>query len=304
VAFSPDGKTLASGGGHETSKEKQSEVVIWNLAAGKPQASYQGHSAPVVALAFSPDGRTLATGSCDRTVKLWDTATGEERATLKGHADMVTSVAFSPDGKTLASAGWDRTVKLWDTASAKERLTLNGHTDVVWGVAFSPDSKLLASAGGDQTARLWDVATGQARATLDKHTDEVLAVAFSPDGKSLATAGMDNIRLWDPATASQQRVLPPQQDTGAGRRTYSLAFTSEGKLLAAAPDLKYKSVSLWDVTTGKLLTGWGGGAPTQVAFSPDGKVVATADRSGAVKVWDVGPDKAPWQASKRWKGFR
>lgn len=304
IAFSPDGRTLATGSGHETAPEKKSDVLIWDLAAGKPQATYQGHTGPVVALAFSPDGRTLATGGCDRTVKLWDTATGKERATLNGHADMVTSLAFSPDGKTLASAGWDRTVKLWDPATAKERRTLDGHTDVVWGVAFSPDGKLLASAGGDRTARLWDVETGRVRATLDKHTDEVFAVAFGPDGKVLATGGMDNTRVWDTATNVQQRILDGPPVGARSGRTSFLAFTQDGKLLGAARDVKMGALRLWTVATGQWRPPIGGDlirSPSQVAFSPDDKVVAIVDRSGSVSFWEVGPDKAPWKPFKNWK---
>jgi WD40 repeat protein len=300
VAFSPDGKTLATGTGHETRQEKKSDVLIWDLAAGKPQAIYQGHSAPVVALAFSPDGGTLASGGCDRTVKLWDMASGKERATLKGHAGMVTSLAFAPDGKTLASAGWDRTIKLWDTALARERTTLDGHTDVVWAVAFSPDGKTLASASGDRTAKLWDVPTCSVRATFDKHTGDVVAIAFSQDGKSLATSDMDNIKLWDTATGNQQRAFDCPQ-------TCSVAFTQDSRILSAATNMKYVELWISDPTTGQSRRpndDHTPHAPIQVALSADGKVAAIVDRSGAVKFLDVAAGKAHWQASKRWKGFR
>jgi WD40 repeat protein len=102
VAFSPDGKTLASGGGAIHAGEyNPGELKLWDVATGKERATLKGHTI-VVSVAFSPDGKTLASGSQDETVKLWDVATGKERATLKGHTSGVMSVAYSPDGETLA----------------------------------------------------------------------------------------------------------------------------------------------------------------------------------------------------------
>jgi WD40 repeat protein len=115
VAWSPDGKILASGSDDQT-------VKLPDGAVGKPLASLQGYTGDVYSVAWSPDGKTLATGSDDQTVKLWEAATGKLLSSLQGHTGAVYSVAWSPDGTTLATGSDDRTVKLWDAAAGKERL--------------------------------------------------------------------------------------------------------------------------------------------------------------------------------------
>ncbi len=150
VAFSPDGKTLASG---------SKSIKLWDAVTnGTNTATLEGHTGNVSSVAFSPDGKTLASGSQDTSIKLWDVASGKNTATLEGHANAVYSVAFSPNGKTLASGSEDRTIKLWDVASGTNTATLKGHMGGVWSVAFGPDGKRLASGSVDSTIKLWDVA--------------------------------------------------------------------------------------------------------------------------------------------------
>ena len=159
MAFSPDGRLLATAGSDGTAR-------LWDPATGEHLRTLTGHTDRVMGVAFSPDGRLLATGGDDGTARLWDPATGEHLRTLTGHTDAVRGVAFSPDGRLLATGGDDGTARLWDPATGEHRRTLTGHARQVLGVAFSPDGRLLATAGGDGTARLWDPATGEHRHTL------------------------------------------------------------------------------------------------------------------------------------------
>ncbi|HKQ73581.1 MAG TPA: hypothetical protein VJ810_07645 [Blastocatellia bacterium] len=282
VAFSPDGRTLASVSIDRT-------VKLWDLANRQELIPLAGHNDSVYSVRFSPDGRMLASASRDRTVKLWDLASRQELTTLAGHKDSVYSVAFSPDGRTLASASKDRVVKLWDVASRQEIKTLAGHKDSVSSVAFSPDGRMLASASLDFTVKLWDMASRQEINTLAGHTFNVRSVAFSPDGRTLASAGYDHtVKLWD--LVSRQEI-----STLAGHKSSvrSIVFSPDGRMLASAS--KDWTVKLWDLASqqeSKTLKGhqdyvW------SVAFSPDGRTLASASLDLTVKLWDVTSQREP-----------
>jgi hypothetical protein len=201
LAFSPDGRRLASGSHDRT-------IKLWDAATGRAVRTLTGHASDIKGLVFSPNGARLISGSNDRTIKEWDVADGRALRTLTGHTEEVTDVALSRDGCWLASASHDRTVKIWDLASGRPVRTLKGHGSAVWGVAFHPGGTRLATAGWDQTVRLWDLTTGLELTTLKGHADRVLGVTFSPDGERLASAGgIDlTVRLWDarPVTAQTQ----------------------------------------------------------------------------------------------------
>jgi len=287
VAFSPDGRRLASASSDKT-------VKLWELASGKEYLTFKGHTDAVRSVAFSPDGKRLATASRDQTVKLWDADSDKELLTLPGHKGWVTSVVFSSDGKRLASASWDQTVKLWDAASGRELQTLKGHTSVLDSVAFSPDGKRLATASQDKTVKLWNAAGVQQAPglTLRGHGGKVNAVAFSPDGKRLASGSEDHtVKLWDAVSGKDLMTLE-----GHAGRVNSVAFSPDGKHLASAGGVGDKQpgeVKLWDAASGKELLAFQGHqlGVKSVAFSPDGKHMVTASRDQTLKLWDAASGK-------------
>ncbi|MBD0387108.1 MAG: hypothetical protein ICV54_11445, partial [Nostoc sp. C3-bin3] len=276
VAFSPDGKLLATG-------DADGKTYLWQVEDGKLLFTFTRHSSWVKSVAFSPDGQILASGSDDQTVKLWDVQDGKCLTTLQGHSNWVRSVAFSPDGQILASGSEDQTVKLWDVHTGKCLKTLQGNTNRVRSVAFSPDGQTLASGSEKQTVKLWDVHTGKCLKILQGHSSWVRSVAFSPDGQIL-TSGSDDqtVKLWDIHTGKCLTTLQ-----GHSNRVWSVAFSPNGQILASGGD--DQTVKLWDVQTGKCLITLQGHSNRvmSVAFSPDGQTLASGSENQTVKLWDV-----------------
>ena len=234
VAFSPDGRTIASASSDDT-------IRLWDAGTGEEKLTLTRHTDYVRSVAFSPDGRTIASGS-DDTIRLWDAGTGEEKLTLTGHTDYVTSVAFSPDGRTLASGSSDDTIRLWDAGMGEEKRTLMGHSGGVLSVAFSPDGRTITSGSGDDTIRLWNAETGEEKHTLMGHLDSVWSVAFSSDNRTIASSSRDNtIRIWDAKTGTHKRTL-----TGHSDWVWRVAFSPDGRTLASGS--WDGTVLLWEVT--------------------------------------------------------
>jgi WD40 repeat protein len=297
VAFSPDGRFLASGG-------EDRVVYLWDLKTGKVRHRLEGHTNRVWSLAFSPDGKLLASGSLDGTIRFWDPATGEPRRTLGGHCPDLALIAFSPDGRRLAAGTAEGGVRFWDTFSGEERKPLpRMHKGLVRSVAFSPDGHRLVSGGRDGKVIVTDL---DDRKTLHefKGPTEVARVQFSPDGGTVA-AGYDapdcGVRLWNLEEERYARL------TGHSNHVTGLSFRSDGRLLVTSSCCD-DSVRLWETGTSqarKLVLGMGnfGGGVEDVVFSPDGRHLATANRSGTVFVFRLPPSAEPPGEWMKARGF-
>jgi WD40 repeat protein len=297
VAFSPDGKLLASA-------DSDGTVRFWNPRTGRPAGRPLYARTDVYGMAFSPDGTTLATANFDGTVRLWDLAArreiGQPLLADPGQDGRAYAVAFSPDGKLLASADGDGTVRLWNPGTGQPvGRPLRAASDVtpIWAVAFSPNGKLLASSDSSGSVQLWDPVTGKPVGTplsVARQAVGAYGLAFSPDSNLLATAGSDDtVRLWDTATGkpigAPMRADMSQLTAFSGISGVSgvrgVAFSPDGTLLAAANG--NGGIQLWSTATGQPAGSALGRADTQaITFSAGSRLMATANSNGTVRLWD------------------
>ncbi|MBM4042291.1 MAG: hypothetical protein FJ290_27675, partial [Planctomycetes bacterium] len=273
LSFSPDGKTIASASGDNV-------VRLWDAATGQAAATLQGHTSEVTGVSFSPMCGTLASSSVDKTIRIWDVASRKEIDRLEER--FADCLAFSPDGTRLAFGG--RNLRVWDVAAKKVLQEFPGDPMGVTAVSLSPDGRRVASGHMGDSLQLWDLASGKVIASHEgQHGGRVLTVSFSPDGKWLASGGWDcRVRLWDGTTGAPITMLGEHTSV-----VCSVAFSSDGATLASAGGAD-RTIRLWDVATGEtmVLEGQGVGL-TSVAFSPDGKALASGGEGKNLRLWDV-----------------
>ena len=288
IAFSPDGETVAIG-------SRDGNIYLSDLNTSKLKRKLTGHSEDVQRVVFSSDGKMLASSSyLDETVRLWDVRTGDQKHAVTGHTAWVHSVAFNPDGKFVASGDGDGSMRFWDAETGLHLKTFKKGYEAS-GLVFSEDGKTLAYAEG-LDIRLQDADTGEEKMRLTGHEWGMHSMVLSPDGDILASGSEDTtIRLWDMHTGEHKRTLK-----GHEHRVYSVAFSPDGKTLASGSD--DNTIRLWRVDTGeteKILTGHAGefegidNGPSSVegvksvAFSPDGKTLASGGGDNVIHLWDV-----------------
>ncbi|KAJ3085272.1 hypothetical protein HK102_000158 [Quaeritorhiza haematococci] len=318
VAFSPDGRRIASGCDDGT-------VRVWDTETDAELYMMERHSHAVRVVIFSSDGLRVASASWDDTVHVWDARTGAVLRKMPGNSSGVRAMAFSPDLRRVASGSWmmlrvwdsemgtmlremeenepcnvealafspdgqrvvagcgNGTIRVHNIETGAVLCTMQGHTHGVKAVTFSHDGRRVASVSDDRKVHVWNVKTGTVLHSMQGHSLDVQAVAFSPDGQRVVSGSDDGtVRIWDVAMDATQRTMQGQSSA-----IEAVAFSRDRRRLASG--CGDGSVRIWDTETGAILCTMEEhyGRVLGVAFSPNGKRVASGSFDNTVRVWDV-----------------
>jgi len=317
LAYSPDGKLIASGSRDESLRLWDAEtgqclktlhfagswvqsvtfspdghclviggndavVRIWDIAAERYQQTLKGHRDRILSLKFSADGQTLVSGSQDKTIRVWDFDSGQCSHTWEIPLNWTLAMDLSPEGTTLVTGSEGKSVKFWNMVTGKCLHTLPNYQSQVWSVTFSPDGNKILTASEDKTIKLWDVNTGECLKTLLGHTHSVWLAHFSPDGESLVSASNDQrVKIWAVASGQCLKTISAYSNW-----VQSVAFSPDGQFLVSGGEDRL--IRIWQVESGACVRSLSGhtNQVSAVAFSPDGNLIASSSDDETIRLWN------------------
>jgi len=313
ITISPDGRWIASAG-------ESKSIRLWDASRGQEIRSFPGHNEPVTTLKFSHDGNLLASGSQDRSVKLWNVASGDLVRTLSAQLSIAGVAAFSANGRWLVSgSAEEKSLYVWEVGAGLERRRLTGFNSNFRNIALSQDGHWLVAGDQNKTIKLWDLTSDAGARVLIGNAERDSKVSISPDSSFIALSAGNTIKLLEQSTGRELRALdarPNSANSTASSSTPSpkidgiyippngfsnsvgaVVFSPDGRFLASGWG---KTIKLWDVTTGREVQTLVGreqrplpghivaiGGISTLAFSPNGKLLASAGGDRAVTIWDL-----------------
>lgn len=320
VKWSPDGKRLASGSADNT-------IKIFDIESGKEVQEFTGHQGSISDLSWNPDGKKLASAAKDKTIKIWDleknqeidsipghdngqmyikwSPNGEYLATdntynsiiiftkdiqtvhvLEEHEQIITCIVWSPDSKYIATGSFDCSIKIWDIETGSVIKTLSDHTKGILTIAWNSNGKVLISGAMDKTIKMWDVETGKLLKNLTDHGDDVNYLTWRSDSQYFVSCSADcTLKIWD-ANTTQAIISFSEYDNL--KKFYAIDWSPDGTYLASCIS-REKSIRVWRIGTEReVITLYGNkGGVNHIAWSKDGKRIASAHDETTVLIWDT-----------------